>query len=481
MSHKSAKENKLLAMIRNGEAMSDGDKLRLIVQLSVPSILSQLSSILMFYIDAAMVGSLGAKASAAIGLIESTTWLFGGLSSAAIMGFSVQAAHFIGANDMKKTRLVFRLGLMTLGIMALILTTLCLAIAHPLPYWLGGGADIAPLSTGYFLIYCLSLPIYMIGMMASAMLKSSGNMKVPSMMSIMMCVLDVVFNFIAIFPSRDIMVMGTTLHVPGLGLGVIGAALGSALAYLATGAILIWIAVRNAPMISLRGEKWIWKPCGGYLRSALRISFPMAIQYMLMSGAQIVSTMIVAPLGNFAIAANTFAITAESLCYMPGYGIGEAATTLIGQSMGAHRQDLTKRFAYMTIALGMLIMAVMGTIMYLFAPEMIGLMTPVEEIRVLGIGALRIEAFAEPMFAAAIVGNCICIGAGDTKIPSVMNFGSMWLIRLSLAAYLAPRYGLAGVWTAMAIELTFRGLIFLIRIYRGKWMERKAVCENNKN
>ena len=456
--------------------MTDGDKLRLIVQLSIPSILSQLSSILMFYIDAAMVGSLGAKASAAIGLVESTTWLFGGIANAAIMGFSVQAAHFIGANDLSKTRQVFRLGLMTLTTMALLLTTTCLFIAEPLPYWLGGGADIAPLSTKYFLIYCLSLPVYMIGMMASAMLKSSGNMKVPSMMSIAMCVLDVVFNFIAIFPSRDICFAGTTLHIPGLNMGVAGAALGTAIAFLITGIILIWIATRHAPMISLKGEKWIWHPCRGFMKSALRISSPMALQYILMSGAQIVSTMIVAPLGNFAIAANTFAITAESLCYMPGYGIGEAATTLIGQSIGANRRDLTKRFAYMTIFLGMLIMALMGGVMYMFAPEMIGIMTPVSEIRILGIGALRIEAFAEPMFAAAIVGNCICIGAGDTKIPSIMNFGSMWLVRLSLAAYLAPKYGLAGVWFAMAIELTFRGFIFLVRIYKGKWMYRHVTA-----
>ena len=203
----------------------------------------------------------------------------------------------------------------------------------------------------------------------------------------------------------------------------------------------------------------------------------MAIQYMLMSGAQIVSTMIVAPLGNFAIAANTFAITAESLCYMPGYGIGEAATTLIGQSMGAQRHDLTKRFAYMTLALGMMIMAVMGAIMYCFAPEMIGIMTPVTEIRVLGIGALRIEAFAEPMFAAAIVGNCICIGAGDTKIPSVMNFGSMWLFRIPLIAVLAPRMGLRGVWTAMCIELCLRGTLFLLRLAGKRWQHAGEVPE----
>ncbi len=472
MSHKSAKENRLLAMIRNGEAMSDKDKLRLIVQLSIPSILSQLSSILMFYIDASMVGSLGAKASAAIGLIESTTWLFGGISMAAIMGFSVQAAHFIGANDFKKTRHVFRIGIASMAVLAIVVLGICVAIAKPLPYWLGGGSDIAPLSTSYFLVYCISLPIYQFGMLASSMLKSSGNMKIPSMASILMCICDVVFNFFLIFPPHDFNIGGFSIHLPGADMGLVGAALGSALAYVVTGTLLVWIAVRKAPMISLKGEKFTIHPAGKYLRHALRISSPMALQYVLMSGAQIVSTMIVAPLGNFAIAANTFAITAESLCYMPGYGIGEAATTLIGQSIGANRRDLTKRFAYMTLALGMAIMAVMGLVMYVFAPEMIGVMTPVTEIRILGIGALRIEAFAEPMFAAAIVGNCICIGAGDTKIPSIMNFGSMWLIRLSLAAFLAPRYGLAGVWFAMATELIFRGIIFLVRIYRGKWMYR---------
>lgn len=467
---KQAKENHLLAMIRNGEQMSDADKLRLIIQLSIPSILSQLSSILMFYIDASMVGSLGAEASAAIGLIESTTWLFGGISMAAIMGFSVQAAHFIGANDFAKTRHVFRLGIATMSIMAVSVLAICLSIAKPLPYWLGGGADIAPLSSSYFIVYCLSLPIYQFGMLASSMLKSSGNMKVPSMMSIIMCVCDVVFNFLLIFPSHHFNVFGIDIWVPGADMGLVGAALGTGLAYATTGIILIWIAVRRAPMISLKGEKFSIHPAKEYLSHALKISSPMALQYILMNGAQIVSTLIVAPLGNFAIAANTFAITAESLCYMPGYGIGEAATTLIGQSIGANRRDLTKRFAYMTIAMGMAIMAAMGIIMYLFAPEMIGIMTPVEEIRILGIGSLRIEAFAEPMFAAAIVGNCICIGAGDTKIPSVMNFGSMWLVRLSLAAWLAPKYGLAGVWFAMATELSFRGLIFLIRIYCGKWM-----------
>ena len=122
-------------MIRNGQTMNGSQMLNLIAQLSVPSILAQLTNTLMVYIDASMVGSLGAKASASIGIVQSTTWLFGGLTSAAAMGFSVQAAHFIGANDFVKARQVFRQGIMATALFTLILTAICLVIAGPLPLW----------------------------------------------------------------------------------------------------------------------------------------------------------------------------------------------------------------------------------------------------------------------------------------------------------------------------------------------------------
>ena len=204
---------------------------------------------------------------------------------------------------------------------------------------------------------------------------------------------------------------------------------------------------------------------------AVKISLPIAVQSILMSGAQIISTIIVAPLGNVAIAAHSFAITAESLCYMPGYGIGDAATTLVGQTFGAGRSALCRSFARLTVGLGMSVMAAMGAIMYVFAPEMIALLSPVADIQALGASVLRIEAFAEPFFAASIVTYSICVGAGDTLRPAIMNLASMWCVRLTLAAYLARDYGLRGVWIAMAVELTFRGLLFLYRLFRGNWLK----------
>ncbi len=452
----SKKTEYLMESIRSGRAMVRSEKLNLIVGLSIPSMLAQISTVMMFFIDASMVGHLGAEASASIGLIESTTWLIGSLLSAAATGFSVQVAHFIGANDFVKARQVFRHALICGLAFSVFLSLIGVGIHSHLPYWLGGGADIASASSGYFLIYSLVLPFVYLYHTSEMMLKSAGNMHTPSVMAVLVCICDVIFNYIFIYICK---------------LGVVGAAMGTALAYICISLPNLYLSACKNRMLNLRQDHVRFHWVKEYVQRACKISIPIAIQNILMSGAQIVSTMIVAPLGNIAIAAHSFAITAESLCYMPGYGIGDAATTLVGQTHGAGRIDLCKNFAYMTVGLGMLVMALMGVIMYVFAPEMIGVLSPVEAIRQLGTTCLRIEAFAEPFFAASIVTYCVCVGAGDTFKPAAINLGTMWLVRLTLAYGLSKSYGLEGVWIAMSTELTFRGVLFLIRLFRGSWMK----------
>ena len=404
--------------IRLGRDMARREKLNLIVGLSIPSMLAQISTVMMFFIDASMVGHLGAEASASIGLIESTTWLIGSLLSAAATGFSVQVAHFIGANDFVKARQVFRHALICGLLFSVCLALVGVAIHLPLPYWLGGGSDIADNSSRYFLIYALALPFIFLYHTSEMMLKSAGNMHTPSVMAILVCICDVVFNYLFIYIFK---------------MGVVGAAYGTALAYICISLPNLWLAACQNKILNLRQDAARFHWVKEYVRNACKISIPIAIQNILMSGAQIVSTMIVAPLGNIAIAAHSFAITAESLCYMPGYGIGDAATTLVGQTHGANRMDLCKNFAYMTVGLGMAVMALMGVVMYVFAPEMIGLLSPVESIQELGTTCLRIEAFAEPFFAASIVTYSVCVGAGDTFKPAAINLSTMWFVRLTLA------------------------------------------------
>ena len=455
--------DQLLAYIRKGRTMTQGEKLKLIISLSVPSILAQLSATVMFFIDAAMVGHLGARATAAIGLVESTTWLMGGLGSAANMGFSVQVAHFIGANDFEAARRVLRQALVCCLLWSLMLSLGCIAIHAHLPYWLGGSADIAHDASMYFMLIGVCGIFFQMSGLAGSMLKCSGNMKIPSILNIGMCIMDVCFNYLFIYV---------------LDMGVMGAALGTGMAELITAGLMLYFLIVRSPMLSLKGHPDSFRPREDTVRTAFKIGAPMGLQHLLMGGAQIVSTIIVAPLGTVAIAANSLAITVESLCYMPGYGIAEAATTLVGQGIGAGQRLLTRSFAYMSVGLGIAVMTVMGVLMGIFAPELMAVMSPVDDIIAQGATALRIEAWAEPMFAASIVANGVFIGAADTLKPAVMSLTSMWGVRLTLAAFLAPRYGLRGVWTAMAIELTFRGLIFLFRLFRGNWQKKNAVHRN---
>ncbi len=350
------------------------------------------------------------------------------------------------------------------------IAALACSISGSLPSWLGGNNEITNDASAYFLIFAAGLPVFQLGYFSGAVLRCSGNMFVPGMLNVMMCVLDVLFNSILIFPTREI--FGITVY--GAGLGVQGAALGTVLAELVVGVLMFLYMWRWSPQLDMRLSSGSFIPKLKVLKKATRIGLPIAVEHVIVCGAQILSTVIVAPLGTIAIAANAFAVTAESLCYMPGYGIGEAATTLVGQSVGASRKALARRFAKISVYSGMLVMGVMGVVMYAAAPQMMNFFTPDAGVQELGVSILRIEAWAEPMFAAAIVSYGAFVGAGDTLIPSCMNLGSIWLVRLTLAALLAPVYGLDGVWIAMCVELCFRGFIFLWRLYSGAWLKKLA-------
>lgn len=476
-------DSRLLSLIRNGQEMTLAQQIALTFHLSTPAILAQLSVILMQYIDASMVGSLGAEPAASIGLMSTTTWLLGGLCSAAAMGFSVQVAHHIGAKDYAAARAVLRQSMITVFSFALLLSVVGFAISGHLPVWLGGNEHITADATAYFKIYSLSLPAFQLCLLGSSMLRCCGNMKVPSLLNVMMCLLDVLFNYLFIFPTRIVYVLEIPFYVPGAGMGVAGAALGTALAILITSVLMLYFSCFKTKELNLSLDSGRFLPTVSILRRALHIGAPIGGEHIVICGAQIMSTMIVAPLGTIAIAANAFAITAESLCYMPGFGIADAATTLVGQCVGAGRKSLAKRFANITVFSGIAVMTFMGIIMFVCAPVMIGIMTPDCDIVNLGVRVLRIEAFAEPMFAASIVAYGAFVGTGDTLVPSIMNFVSIWAVRLTLAALLAPHYGLVGVWIAMCIELCFRGIIFLIRLYSGKWLNHthlKEAAEGNR-
>ncbi|MBE6130674.1 MAG: MATE family efflux transporter [Erysipelotrichaceae bacterium] len=428
-----------------------------VIKLSIPAILTQLATIAMQYIDSAMVGRLGENASAAIGLVSTTTWLFSGILSALAVGFSVQIAHHFGAKEFKEGRIVLRHGLVFSFIISFILLVIGCSIAYPLPILLRADPSIWNDATLYFVVFTLSLPFMMLNNICASSLQCSGNMVVPSILNAVMCLLDVIFNIIFI-----------PLY------GVLGASIGTALSVIVTSLIMFIICcfidkkLRITVSDNTKYNKII-------IHKAIKICIPIALEQVARSGAMIVSTGIIAPLGNTAIAANSFAVTVESICYMPGFGVQSAATTLVGQEMGAGNYKKAKQYGNISIWLGSLIMTVMAIMIFVLCPYIFKLLTPVEEVQALAVTVLRIGCFAEPLYGVSIVSSGALRGAEDTLVPSILNLLSIWVVRITLAIILVVPLGLVGVWLANTIELCVRGILLLIRQVTSKYYFRKEV------
>ena len=319
--------------------------------------MAQLSSIMMQYIDAAMVGHLGADESAAVGLVSTSLWLFWGSMLVGIVGFSVQVAHRMGAADYKGARSVLRQGLLFAEIFGSIMALIGCGIAAPLPRWLGGegekpyAAERRCISPSSWLRFRCSTLNYLGG----AVLRATGNMKVAGGVNVLMCVLDVVFNFFFIFPTRSLELWGMDIAMPGMGLGVLGAALGTCVCRNNIGLATIWYATMREKDIAIFGRHAVhngrkepnrWHdfiPTGVVLRNALKVSAPMTLEHGVMWRTDYGHC----DSGTFRRDGHSRQLVCRhgrsALAIMPGYGIGDAATTLVGQSYGARRKDLARQ------------------------------------------------------------------------------------------------------------------------------------------
>ena len=461
---------RLSARMRQGETIPLRDTAGVVLMLSIPSILEQIVVTAMEYIDAAMVGHIGAEATAAIGIVSSSTWLLHGILVGLYNAFSIQIAQYLGADRQQDARGVLRQAMLFNLAAGLAAAAFGIGISGHLPGWLGADVSLQANASAYFTIWSAALPFTMAMGMYTSMLRASGDALTPGLISVLVCVLDAIFNFFLINPTRTL--WGITVW--GAGLGVPGAALGTALATVVGGLLALCILLfREGPLCIHKPGSWkITRAC---IRNLGKVGVPLAAERAALSSAQVLQVRIVSQLGTVAIAANSLGVSAEGLCYMAGYGIQGAAIALIGQAVGAHRKDMAKRFAWLCTLMGMGIMTLTGAGLFAFAPALMSIFTADAAVIALGARVLRIEAFAEPMFGASIVASGAMQGAGDSTACFVLNLVSMWGIRLTLAFLLAPRLGLMGVWGAMCCELSIRGLLFLIRLARGKWLEKGAL------
>ena len=188
----------LSVLLKNNPRLSFKQKISFVWALSIPGAIAQISSILMQYIDAAMVGNLGENPSAAIGLVASSTWVLGSLVHASSIGYTVQVAHAVGAGNQQKAKDIFTESILICLVFSTFLTILGVFISKYLPFWLGSEQKIWKDASVYFLVYSLSTPFFQFIYLTGGMLQCSGNMKIPGILNSLLCILDALFNVIFI-------------------------------------------------------------------------------------------------------------------------------------------------------------------------------------------------------------------------------------------------------------------------------------------
>lgn len=444
---------------------------QIIWYLAWPTIIEQILQSMVQYVDSAMVGSLGAAATAAVAVNTSTIWLLNGLMNAVAVGFSVLTAREIGAGNQARARDVVRQSILATAVIGLTLTAIMQLVAGRLPVWMGAAEDVVPNAIIYMRYISAAFPFTMAMIVFSAIIRSSGDTRTPLLFNLLMNIINIIGNFLLIFPTRRLYLGELSFTMWGAGMGVGGAALSSAISTSFCGICLFAaLFTKNHPAkISWHGN---WRPDFELLKSVVRLGTPVALERATLSFGQIALTKLVTGLGTISLAAHHLANTAESITYLPPSGFSTAATTLVAQSLGSKDKELAKRYGRLCTVYGTALMTVMGILLYVFAPSLMKVFT--KDIAVIELGAkvLRIEAFAEPFFGLSMLIFGVLRGAGDTKGPFLISIFGMWVVRLPLAWALISftGLGLAGAWIAMMSDLIVRGICCLWRFRGERWL-----------
>ena len=335
-----------------------------VLKLSWPAILEQIAFTILNFADTAMVGILGAACTAAVGIISPVLWLTNGLIAAVSVGLSVQVAHAVGAEDYDQGQKVIRQSMSAALLTGALLSLIALILPPVLPPLLGAAPAVAPLAQNYMWYISFSMLFNSVEVVFAAILRCMGNTRAPMTANLIAIFLNIVLNFLFIYPARTVVWQGQSVFIPGLGMGVAGAALGTVLSIAVAAALVLYTIAsgRAGDGLVLRWEgfRTLLQFDRAILRRAADLGIPVALERATMALGQVAYIRIVATMGTIAVASHHLAVQAESLSYLPAFGFSVAATTLVGQAVGARLKEEAKRFGDIAANMGLICMSITG-------------------------------------------------------------------------------------------------------------------------
>ncbi len=406
-------------------------------------------------VDTAMVGRLGAAALAGIGIAQIPVFLAMAVERGLGIGGQVLVAYHTGANEpdrrLKVARAVVALSLMS----AVVVAAFLWLISPPICRWMSAGdamlAEALAFLQVYYVVFVFSGMFYVF----SAIFQGAGDTKTPLYVTIGVNVLHVLMSYLFIFGKHGF---------PDL--GVRGAALSMGVSELMGTVVLAVIATRRGLWNpGIKGLSW------GASKAVTRIGGPTVMERLLVNGMQGIYTRLLTGFGTAAIAAHRIGIDIEAIAFLPALGFGQAATTAVGQRLGAGDPEGARRAGWVTAQAALIFMGVLGLTYYFFAEEWMRLFTPDPEVIALGVRFMTVAAFIQVPLSFAIVVAGALRGAGETRWVMSMPIVGGWLVRLPLGYLLGyvMGFGIMGVWWTMFLDWLIRGSLISLKFKFAKF------------
>ncbi|MCR4712352.1 MAG: MATE family efflux transporter [Clostridia bacterium] len=446
---------------------------RLIFLLAWPVFLEQIFTTLVSYADTAMVGALGKNATASVSISNSPIFLMNGVIMALGVGITTLVAQATGAGEKALVKKLIRHAIMIILYLGIPITAVIALLHRAIPQWMGADPEILDTAAQYNLIVSAGRLFALMSMTLNSVFRGYGDTRTPLKANLTTNIVNVIGNYFLINPTHEVTLFKRfSFMMPGAGWGVAGAAAATAISMFIGGMFTLLVAFfrKNGFEVSLKESYRIdWK----LMKKIFRISLPAMLERIFMSSSGIFVTRSVATLGTASVAANSLALTAESMSFMPGFAFQMATTTLVGQSIGANRIDRAKVFTRTTCLIATIVMLFTGAVLFLFAPQLLSIFTPDAEVIEIGSAYLRVVGFLQvPQVLCWVLGGALR-GAGDTKYNFYITAATNWGIRtlFSIIAIRVLGMQLVAIAYICIIEGVVRLALLYVRYRRGKWIE----------
>ncbi len=460
-------------MVRSLRKPLPWNMLPTIFALAWPTMLEELMQTAVQYVDIAMVGTLGTQATAAVGATSTVNWLVSSTISAVGIGFLAYISQACGAGDWEKARKASAQSVLAVFVLGILFTALTLGLSGMVPVWMQVDPDIQALSSTYFFIIYSPMLFRTATIIFGTVLRSVGDTKTPMWVGVTVNILNIVLNFLLIYPSRTVSLFHIPVFLPGAGWGVIGAAIASAVSF-AVGGMVLTIQLLRHKQISPMG--YSIKPDTAVLKPCIKVALPNCLQRFGTSLGYVVFAAMINSVGDVATAAHTIANTVESAFYIPGYGMQTAAATLAGNFWGARDKQRIHDLSRMIIPIEVILMILSGGLLFVFAPDLMGIFSDDEQVIQLGSVVLRMVAVTEPFYGVTIIIEGMMQGMGKTLIPFIWNIVGMWLVRI-VGTFICITYfdmGLIAAWACMIGHNLLLFVVFSILCATGRHIPEKS-------